>query len=319
MIAVALAAVAALLTSFYVTSYKRHVQRSEDHVTVLVAKQDIPEGTPGADAAAHADSPLDVPEAQRRPGRDLQPGPDREPRRHPADAAGRAGHDPPVQPGRRERRQGRPEGHACAPSRSRATRTRPSPARSGRRPRRRRGHLQVPGPTRRPATRSSRAASCCATSRCSRRRTAPQRAASSRATCNSNFSVMLAVTDRQAQKLLFTVSRRAATERSGSGWSLAAPAGCPRGRQPGERHHAGLGPQGRAQLVAAPPLLRRLRRRTSDARRDTDRDSAPASAPASSSRATATGCRTSATRSRNHPEVELVGSSDAVIGGRRRR
>jgi hypothetical protein len=37
-IAVALAAVAALLTSFYVTSYKRHVQRGEDHVTVLVAK-----------------------------------------------------------------------------------------------------------------------------------------------------------------------------------------------------------------------------------------------------------------------------------------
>ena len=54
MIAVALAAVAALLTSFYVTSYKRHVQRSEDHVTVLVAKQDIPEGTSGAEASQHA-------------------------------------------------------------------------------------------------------------------------------------------------------------------------------------------------------------------------------------------------------------------------
>jgi pilus assembly protein CpaB len=51
MIAVALAAVAALLTSFYVTSYKRHVQRSEDHVTVLVAKSDIPAGTPGSEAA----------------------------------------------------------------------------------------------------------------------------------------------------------------------------------------------------------------------------------------------------------------------------
>src|SRR6266496_2431956 len=49
-IAVALAAVAALLTSFYVTSYKRHVQRNEDHVTVLVAKQDIDRGTPGAEA-----------------------------------------------------------------------------------------------------------------------------------------------------------------------------------------------------------------------------------------------------------------------------
>jgi Flp pilus assembly protein CpaB len=51
MIAVALAAVAALLTSFYVTSYKRHVQRGEDQVTVLVAKTDIPEGTTGEDAA----------------------------------------------------------------------------------------------------------------------------------------------------------------------------------------------------------------------------------------------------------------------------
>jgi Flp pilus assembly protein CpaB len=50
-IAVALAALAALLTSFYVTSYKRHVQRGEDQVTVLVAKHDIAQGTTGADAA----------------------------------------------------------------------------------------------------------------------------------------------------------------------------------------------------------------------------------------------------------------------------
>ncbi len=50
-IAVALAAVAALLTSFYVTSYKRHVQRNQDHVTVLVAKKDIEQGTSGSDAS----------------------------------------------------------------------------------------------------------------------------------------------------------------------------------------------------------------------------------------------------------------------------
>lgn len=50
-IAVALAAVAALLTSFYVTSYKRHVQRGQDKVTVLVAKADIPQGTTGSEAA----------------------------------------------------------------------------------------------------------------------------------------------------------------------------------------------------------------------------------------------------------------------------
>jgi len=67
LIAVALAAVAALLTSFYVTSYKRHVQRGEDHVTVLVAKKDIPEGTSGADAS-HMLSPLEVPRRSVVPG-----------------------------------------------------------------------------------------------------------------------------------------------------------------------------------------------------------------------------------------------------------
>jgi Flp pilus assembly protein CpaB len=67
MIAVALAAVAALLTSFYVTSYKRHVQRGEDHVTVLVAKTKIPEGTTGADASKML-TPLDVPRKSVVPG-----------------------------------------------------------------------------------------------------------------------------------------------------------------------------------------------------------------------------------------------------------
>jgi Flp pilus assembly protein CpaB len=67
MIAVALAAVAALLTSFYVTSYKRHVQRGEDHVTVLVAKAKIPEGTTGTDASKML-TPLDVPRKSVVPG-----------------------------------------------------------------------------------------------------------------------------------------------------------------------------------------------------------------------------------------------------------
>jgi pilus assembly protein CpaB len=48
-IAVALAALAAILTSVYVVNYKRHVQRGEDKVPVLVAARDIPAGTPGAD------------------------------------------------------------------------------------------------------------------------------------------------------------------------------------------------------------------------------------------------------------------------------
>jgi Flp pilus assembly protein CpaB len=48
-IAVALAALAAILTSVYVVNYKRHVQRGEGKVTVLVAARDIPAGTSGAD------------------------------------------------------------------------------------------------------------------------------------------------------------------------------------------------------------------------------------------------------------------------------
>ena len=49
-IAVVLAALAALMTSYYVTNYKRHVQSDEKHVDVYVAAKDIPAGTSGADA-----------------------------------------------------------------------------------------------------------------------------------------------------------------------------------------------------------------------------------------------------------------------------
>jgi Flp pilus assembly protein CpaB len=48
-IAVALAALAAILTSMYVVNYKRHVQNGEGKVTVFVAARDIPAGTSGAD------------------------------------------------------------------------------------------------------------------------------------------------------------------------------------------------------------------------------------------------------------------------------
>jgi Flp pilus assembly protein CpaB len=48
-IAVALAVVAALLTSFYVTNYQRDVRKDETNVPVFVAKNDIPSGTSGAD------------------------------------------------------------------------------------------------------------------------------------------------------------------------------------------------------------------------------------------------------------------------------
>jgi Flp pilus assembly protein CpaB len=51
-IAVVLAMLAAVFTSFYVTNYKHTVQSGEDHVDVYVAAQNIPAGTSGADANA---------------------------------------------------------------------------------------------------------------------------------------------------------------------------------------------------------------------------------------------------------------------------
>ncbi|MBA2536598.1 MAG: Flp pilus assembly protein CpaB [Actinobacteria bacterium] len=51
LVAVALALVAAMMTSYYVTSYQRNVQKGEKNVEVFVAKSDIPVGTSGADLA----------------------------------------------------------------------------------------------------------------------------------------------------------------------------------------------------------------------------------------------------------------------------
>ncbi|MGE5691804.1 MAG: Flp pilus assembly protein CpaB [Pseudomonadota bacterium] len=51
-LAVGLAALAALLTSFYVANYKRTVQQDEASVTVYVAAKEIPAGTPGSDVLA---------------------------------------------------------------------------------------------------------------------------------------------------------------------------------------------------------------------------------------------------------------------------
>ena len=53
-VAVGLAVVAALLTTFYVANYKRHVRQAESTVTVYVAKKDIPAGTPGSELAGHS-------------------------------------------------------------------------------------------------------------------------------------------------------------------------------------------------------------------------------------------------------------------------
>jgi Flp pilus assembly protein CpaB len=52
LIAVGLAAVAGMLTLFYVTSYKHRVDKQNQNVTVLVAKKDIPAGTLGSEIAS---------------------------------------------------------------------------------------------------------------------------------------------------------------------------------------------------------------------------------------------------------------------------
>jgi Flp pilus assembly protein CpaB len=61
-IAVALAALAAILTSVYVVNYKRHVQNGEDKIPVYVAAKDIPAGTSGAEVVdQHMLSKVTVP------------------------------------------------------------------------------------------------------------------------------------------------------------------------------------------------------------------------------------------------------------------
>ena len=52
-VAIGLALVAALLTTYYVANYKRHVQQTESTVKVWVAARDIPQGTPGSDLVKH--------------------------------------------------------------------------------------------------------------------------------------------------------------------------------------------------------------------------------------------------------------------------
>jgi Flp pilus assembly protein CpaB len=74
-LAVALAVVAALLTGFYVTNYKRTVQHGEHHVSVYVATKDIPAGTSGADVQSGGYlKKVDVPRRARVPGAITQPG-----------------------------------------------------------------------------------------------------------------------------------------------------------------------------------------------------------------------------------------------------
>jgi Flp pilus assembly protein CpaB len=67
LIAAVLAVLAALMTSYYVSNYKKHVQQGEEHVTVYVAAHDIPANTPGSEAAKMLKS-KDVTKAAVAPG-----------------------------------------------------------------------------------------------------------------------------------------------------------------------------------------------------------------------------------------------------------
>ena len=129
-VAVGLALVAALLTTFYVANYKRHVRQTESTVKVFVAKRDIPQGTPGAELIKR---PL-LDTTRRRPAHRRARARSRAPTRcdaahHPADLRRRAGDAPPL---RRAHRAGHPLPAArprFAPSRSRAPPTSCSRAR----------------------------------------------------------------------------------------------------------------------------------------------------------------------------------------------
>jgi Flp pilus assembly protein CpaB len=67
--AVGLALLAVLLTTFYVTNYKRHVQHGQADVTVYVAAKDVPVDTPGTQLlAGNWLTPQSVPRRQVVPG-----------------------------------------------------------------------------------------------------------------------------------------------------------------------------------------------------------------------------------------------------------
>jgi Flp pilus assembly protein CpaB len=68
-IAIALAIVAALLTTFYVTNYKRNVQQGEEMVPVYVAAKNIDIGTPGSELQGQ-----DLLKVEHVPRRSVVPG-----------------------------------------------------------------------------------------------------------------------------------------------------------------------------------------------------------------------------------------------------
>jgi len=219
MIAVALAAVAAILTSFYVTSYKRHVQRSEDHVTVLVAKEDIPEGTPGTDAA-HMMSRVDVPRRSVVPGAITSPD----------QIASLVATQETLQGEEITTRRFNPVAEngvrADLKGTLRAVQVQGDANQTLAGTLSDNDHVDVVATFKYHRANSTTGDTFFASRVVLRDLTvlkAPEGpAVGSKLTnnLNSNFSVLLAVTDRQAQKLLFTVNQTGSNGGSGSGWSL---------------------------------------------------------------------------------------------------
>src|SRR6476620_6257494 len=114
-IAIALAVVAALLTTFYVTNYKRSVQHGESKVPVYVASRDIPAE------------------------------PDRQARRRGADLRRRAGLDAPLPHRAGAGHPGHAEGQPPRDRGARGRRATPERHPEGRRPRRHPRQLAEPG------------------------------------------------------------------------------------------------------------------------------------------------------------------------------
>ena len=71
-IAVALAVLAAMIVSFYVKQQKQDLQRGQTLTAVYVAKEDIPEGTPGSEIASKVEQ-VEVTKDAAAPGAIVNP------------------------------------------------------------------------------------------------------------------------------------------------------------------------------------------------------------------------------------------------------
>ena len=248
-IAVALALVAALLTSFYVTNYQRNVRKDETNVAIWVAKRDIPAGTTGADIERKG--MLEKSEIVRR---SVVPGAISNP-----DQVAELVTTQPIYAGEQvsTRRFSTPsqrgiKAQLTGVQRAIEIRRRPAPA--ARRHAPEAGDkvdlVATFGAGGSNGHRTSRGSSS-ATSRCSARRLAAARSAkiTSASDRDGGFAVMLKVTDTQVQKLhwVFTAAERLAPR--------ASPGHRRRG-QPGERRVLVLGAARRR-----PPEAARRRRR----------------------------------------------------------